>query len=210
MRPTEIVRRRLHESAEVKRRLAEAAEAAIVSAAERLARCVADGGKIMLCGNGGSAADSQHIAAEFTSVLRSSMDRPGIPALALTTDTSFVTARANDFGYDEVFERLVDCLGRAGDALIGISTSGNSRNVLRAVERARKKGIFSIGLLGGEGGALAGLVDLPIIVPSTSTQHIQEAHIAVGHILCELVEEMLYGSIELPALLEASKSEPAR
>jgi D-sedoheptulose 7-phosphate isomerase len=196
MSPIELVRKHLIESAAVKQRLAQSAAApVIVEAAGRLAERVSRGGKIMLCGNGGSAADSQHIAAEFTSRLRASMERPGIPAIALTTDTSFLTARGNDYGFDDVFERLVDGLGRPEDALIGISTSGTSRNVVRAATRAREKGMLTVGLLGGTGGVLAGIVDLPIVVPSDSTQHIQESHIAIGHILCELLEEMLYGNL---------------
>jgi D-sedoheptulose 7-phosphate isomerase len=190
----ELVRRHLDESAVVKRQLAETGAAAIVEAARRLANAVKGGGKILLCGNGGSAADCQHIAAELTNRLRASAERPGIPAIALTTDTSFLTARANDYGFEDVYERLVDALGRPGDALVGISTSGASRNVIRAVNRAREKGILTIGLLGGPGSPLAALVDLPITVPSTSTQHIQESHIAIGHILCEIIENTLYGT----------------
>jgi D-sedoheptulose 7-phosphate isomerase len=188
-----IVKRHLAESAAVKLALGERNGAGIVAAARRVAELVAAGGKIMLCGNGGSAADSQHIAAEFTSRLRASMERPAIPAIALTTDTSFLTARGNDYGFDGVFERLVDGLGRAGDVLVAISTSGGSENVLRAVARAKDKGIFSIGLTGDTGGKLAQLADIVINVPSSSTQYIQESHIAIGHIVCELVEEMLYG-----------------
>ena len=196
MSPIHLVRNHLAESAAVKVRIAESATSdVIVEAARQLARSVASGGKIMLCGNGGSAADSQHIAAEFTGRLRTSMERPGIPAIALTTDTSFLTSRANDYGFDGVFERLVDGLGRPGDALIGISTSGSSRNIVRAISRAKEKGIFTVGFLGGSGGVLADMVDLPIVVPSESTQYIQESHIAIGHILCELIEEMLYGTM---------------
>jgi D-sedoheptulose 7-phosphate isomerase len=196
MSPLQLVQKHLAESAAVKLQLADSdAAPVIVEAARRLAECVTRGGKIMLCGNGGSAADSQHIAAEFTSRLRSSMERPGIPALALTTDTSFLTARANDYGFDDVFERLIDSLGRSGDALIGISTSGTSRNVVRAVARAREKEILTIGLLGGTGGVLSQLVDLAVIVPTDCVQYIQESHIAIGHVLCELVEETLYGSL---------------
>src|SRR5580658_9380557 len=137
MTSLQLVRKHLAESAAVKLHLADSdAATAIVEAARRLVDCVARGGKIMLCGNGGSAMDSQHIAAEFTSRLRSSMERPGIPSLALTADTAFLTARGNDYGFDDVFERLIDSLGRSGDALIGISTSGTSRNVVRAVARA--------------------------------------------------------------------------
>jgi D-sedoheptulose 7-phosphate isomerase len=191
----DLVRRHLMESAAVKHQLAETSAPAIVSAGLRLAEAVLKGGKILLCGNGGSAADCQHIAAELTNRLRASVERPGIAAIALTTDTSFLTARANDYGFDDVYERLVDALGRAGDALIGISTSGTSRNVVRAVARARERGLVTVGLLGGSGGVLAGMVDEAIVVPSQSTQYIQESHIAVGHLLCQVIEETLYGTL---------------
>ena len=193
MNAIEMIEGHLQESAAVKQRLARVAAPAIAEAGQRIAERVAGGGKIMLCGNGGSAADSQHLAAEFTNRLRSSLERPPIAALALTTDTSFLTARANDYGFVEVFERLVEGLGRSGDVLISISTSGNSGNVIRAVESCRAKDILTVGMLGGSGGELARLVDIPIIVPSDNTQFIQESHIAIGHIICELVEETLYG-----------------
>lgn len=194
MSPIQLVRKHLEDSAAVKLQLADSGSANVIAgAAGQLAQRVADGGKIMLCGNGGSAGDSQHIAAEFTSRLRASMERPGIPAIALTTDSSYLTARGNDYGFDDIFERLIESLGRPGDALIAISTSGTSRNVVRAVARAREKQILTVGLLGGSGGVLAELVDLAIVVPTNSVQHIQESHIAIGHILCELVEETLYG-----------------
>jgi D-sedoheptulose 7-phosphate isomerase len=183
----DLIRRHLAESAAVKNRLAATVAPMIAAAGVRLADVVAHGGKILLCGNGGSAADCQHIAAELTNRLSSSDQRPGIGAIALTTDTSYLTARANDYGFDDVYERLVEALGRRGDALIGISTSGTSRNVVRAVSRAHDMGILTIGLLGGSGGVLAGMVDLAIVVPSESTQHIQESHIAVGHVLCEII-----------------------
>jgi D-sedoheptulose 7-phosphate isomerase len=179
----------------------------IAEAARQIAGRVAAGGKIMLCGNGGSAADSQHIAAEFTSRLRASMERPGIPAMALTTDSSYLTARGNDYGFDDIFERLVDSLGRGGDVLIAISTSGTSRNVVRAVTRAREKGILTVGLLGGTGGIIGSLADLAIVVPSDSVQHIQESHITVGHIVCELVEETLYGCLQPAQALLNKESE---
>lgn len=193
MNAIEMIEGHLRESAAVKQQLARVAAPAIAEAGQRIAERVAGGGKIMLCGNGGSAADSQHLAAEFTNRLRSSLERPPIAALALTTDTSFLTARANDYGFAEVFERLVEGLGRSGDVLLSISTSGNSRNVIRAVQRCRAKDILTVGMLGGSGGELARLVDIPIIVPSDNTQVIQESHIAIGHIICELVEEALYG-----------------
>jgi D-sedoheptulose 7-phosphate isomerase len=192
----ELIQTRLLESAAVKSRLANVGSSAIADAAQRIADSISSGGKLMLCGNGGSAGDSQHLAAEFTSRLRANMERPGIPALALTTDTSFITARANDYSFDEIFERLVDIWGRAGDVLIAITTSGNSRNLVRAVQRCRQKGVFTIGLLGETGGELLPLVNLPILVPSDSTQHVQESHITIGHILCELVEDTLYGTAD--------------
>jgi D-sedoheptulose 7-phosphate isomerase len=207
MSQIQLVQKHLSESAAVKLQLADSDAAAVIAdTAGHLAECVARGGKIMLCGNGGSAADCQHIAAEFTSRLRASMDRPGIPALALTTDSSYLTARGNDYGFDDIFERLIDSLGRAGDALIAISTSGTSRNIVRAAARAREKEILTIGLLGGTGGVLAGLVDLAILVPGASVQHIQESHIAIGHILCELVEETLYGCYQPARAVETTES----
>lgn len=193
MNAIELIEVHLMESAAVKQKLAHTAAPAIAEAGRRIAERVAKGGKIMLCGNGGSAADSQHMAAEFTSRLRASLERPPIAAIALTTDTSFLTARANDYGFDEVFERLVLGLGQPVDVLIGISTSGNSENVVRAVKCCQARNILTVGFLGCSGGKLGSLVDIPIIVPSDSTQYIQESHIAIGHIVCELVEEALYG-----------------
>jgi D-sedoheptulose 7-phosphate isomerase len=193
MNAIEVIEIHLKESAAVKQQLARTAAPAIAEAGRRIAERVAKGGKIMLCGNGGSAADSQHMAAEFTSRLRASLERPPIAAIALTTDTSFLTARANDYGFDEVFERLVLGLGQPADVLIGISTSGNSENVVRAVKCCQARNILTVGFLGCSGGKLGSLVDIPIIVPSDSTQYIQESHIAIGHIVCELVEEALYG-----------------
>lgn len=144
----------------------------------------------MSFGNGGSAADSQHIAAEL--VNRLGEDRPPITAISLTTDTSILTSVANDYSFDELFERQLRALGRRGDTALAISTSGNSPNVLRAVEAARQLGISTIGLTGKDGGKLAGLVDIPLIVESDSTQRIQETHITIGHIICELIEQALF------------------
>jgi D-sedoheptulose 7-phosphate isomerase len=194
MDPPSIIEKHCRESALVKQQLYRHSGSAIAEAAKRAADLLARGGKLLLCGNGGSAADSQHLAAEFTSRLRASVERPPIPAIALTTDTSFLTARSNDYGFDEVFERLVDALGRRGDVLITISTSGNSRNLIRAVTRSRQAGIYTIGFLGSDGGFLRALVDCAILVPSDNTQYIQESHIAIGHIFCELVEDALFGS----------------
>jgi len=164
-------------------------DAPVTAAAKLIADALASGGKLMLCGNGGSAADSQHIAAEFTG--RFIEDRQPLAAMALTTDTSALTCIGNDYSFADVFERQVRGLGRPGDCLIGISTSGNSENVVRAVNACRAAGIRSIGLLGRDGGRLAALCDLSIIVPSAVTARIQEAHILIGHTLCGLVEQRL-------------------
>ncbi len=161
----------------------------VTAAAKLIADALTGGGKLMLCGNGGSAADSQHIAAEFTG--RFIEDRRPLAAMSLTTDTSALTCISNDYSFADVFVRQVRGLGRAGDCLIGISTSGNSENVVRAVDACRAMGIRSIGLLGRDGGRLAALCDLSIVVPSAVTARIQEAHILIGHTLCGLVEQQL-------------------
>lgn len=161
----------------------------IQQAAGLIAETLSQDGKLMLCGNGGSAADSQHLAAELTG--RFLKDRRPLAAIALSTDTSALTSIANDYTFDEVFARQVTGLGRKGDCLIAISTSGNSRNVLRAAEMARAGGMRVIGLLGRDGGALRVLSDVAIVVPSPTTARIQEAHIFIGHTLCALVEEAL-------------------
>lgn len=160
-------------------------QSAIDAAGDALAR----GNKIVFCGNGGSAADAQHLAAEL--VGRYLIDRAPLPALALTVDTSALTAIANDYSFDEVFARQLGGLGQAGDVLVAISTSGNSRNVLRAIEVAREKGIATIGLTGQSGGQMRQLCDICICVPSDRTNHIQEMHIAVGHMICGQVERKL-------------------
>lgn len=158
----------------------------IEALASRLKACLAAGGKIVLMGNGGSAGDSQHIAAEL--VGRFKRERRGLPALALTTDTSILTSIGNDYGYEQVFSRQVEALCGPHDVLIGISTSGNSGNVIRAIEVARTLGIYSVGLLGGSGGKLSGLCDMALVAPAAETARVQELHILIGHILCELLE----------------------
>lgn len=183
-----LLRSGLEEHMEVFRRLATLIPP-IQEAAGLVVATLSQGGKLMLCGNGGSAADSQHIAAELTG--RFLKDRPPLAAMALSTDTSALTCIANDYGFNEVFSRQVTSLGRKGDCLIAISTSGNSRNVLRAAEAARAAGIRVIGLLGRDGGALRALCDIAIVVPSPTTARIQEAHIFIGHTLCAMVEEAL-------------------
>ncbi len=150
-----------------------------------------NGKKTMLAGNGGSAADAQHIAAEL--VGRYGFDRPSIPSLALTTDTSNLTAIGNDYGYDKVFSRQLEGMGNEGDLFIGISTSGNSQNILNAFESAKEKGITTVALVGRDGGKMAQMADLSIIVPSNATPRIQESHILIGHILCDIIEKELFG-----------------
>jgi len=159
------------------------AEPLILSAAELMVVSLASGGKVLLCGNGGSAADWQHIAAEFVSVLNQSFLRPGLAAIALTTDTSILTASANDFGFAGIFERQTQALGRPGDVLVGLSTSGNSENVLRAFAYAGEHGIKTIGLTGMPGGRFLESCDVCIRVPAESAQFIQESHIMIGHII---------------------------
>ena len=188
----ERARDHLTASAETKRRIAETCLDEILRAAELVTAALRTGGKVMTCGNGGSAADSQHISAEFANRLSAEFERPALATMALTTDTSFLTANANDFGFGHVFERQVQALGCEKDVLIGISTSGNAENVVRAVQLCRERGIKTIGLLGGTGGRLGDLVDVAIIVPSASTQHVQEGHIAIGNILCDLVERAIF------------------
>ena len=183
----------LEESAEVKRQTIVTAVDSIEAAAQMLIDCYRAGGKVLLCGNGGSAADAQHLAAELISRLK--LERAAIPALALTTNTSLLTAIGNDYKYDLVFVRQVEAFGRAGDVLIAISTSGESENVIKAVEFSRVQGIKSIALTDANGGRLAEKVDIAIKIPSDNVQRIQECHITVGHILCELIESALYGTI---------------
>lgn len=187
-----LVQQHLAESARVKQATIAACADAIGRAIGLVVESFKGGGKLLLCGNGGSAADCQHIAAELTSILRQDYPRPGLPAIALTTDSSFLTARGNDFGFEGIFARLVECYGRPGDVLLGISTSGNSANVCAAVAAARVAGMKVVVLTGEGGGRLAPLADVAIQVPSAKVQHIQEAHIAIGHILCQATEEQLF------------------
>lgn len=167
----------------------------VVRAASVLVGSLSAGGKLLICGNGGSAADAQHLATEFVSTLTVDNPRPSIPAIALTTDTSLLTAIANDFGIEGVFARQVESLGRAGDVLIAISTSGNSANIVRAAEQARSQELSVVALTGQTGGALAPLADVAICVPSTTTAHIQECHLAVEQLLALLVERALYPGV---------------
>src|SRR5687767_5235758 len=174
-------------SAETKRRYAESSAGELVKVGRWIAECFYAGGKLMLCGNGGSAADCQHIAAEFTSILKQTFNRRALPAIALTTDSSFLTARGNDYGFDSVFSRQVEALGKPGDVLMGSSTSGNAKNLLLAFETARGLGLQTVGLTGSNGGKMAGVVDHCLRVPAEATAHIQACHIAMGHIIVAIV-----------------------
>jgi D-sedoheptulose 7-phosphate isomerase len=176
----------LLESAALKERIARSLEGEIRKAGDLLVTALLAGKKLLLFGNGGSAADAQHIAAEL--VGRFVRERSPLPAIALTTDTSALTAIGNDYGFENVFERQIRALGQPGDVAIGISTSGRSANVVRAAEAARQAGIRTIALTGGDGGNLAPIVDVAIVVPSTTTARIQECHITIGHVLCEYVD----------------------
>ena len=189
--PNQRVRQYLIESAELKRAVAETCAEAIVSAAKMITNCFLSGNKVLLCGNGGSAADCQHIAAELMGNLSKDLSRRGLAAIALTVDTSFLTAYANDSGFEHVFERQVQALGNEGDVLVAISTSGKSPNVLRALGAARAAKLKTI-LLSSASAPNVAAADILIAVPSNATQHIQEAHLAIEHLICELVETSLF------------------
>lgn len=163
---------------------------AVEAAAAACIACLQSGGKVLLAGNGGSAADAQHIAGEFVS--RFAFDRPGLPAIALTTDTSILTAIGNDYGYEKLFARQVQAHGNKGDIFIGYSTSGKSSNILRAFEEARAKGMICVGFAGNRGGPMRELCDFLLEVPSSVTPKIQEGHLVLGHILCGLVEKAIF------------------
>jgi D-sedoheptulose 7-phosphate isomerase len=164
----------------------------IAQLAERLIETFMIGNKLLIMGNGGSAADAQHFAAEIVSRFR--MERPGLPAIALSTDTSIITAIGNDYGFERIFSRQIEALAAPGDAVIGISTSGNSPNILKALEVALQAGCTTIGLLGKDGGAIKTICDIPLIIPSDDTPRVQEGHITVIHILCDLIEQGLFGA----------------
>lgn len=192
MNKKEFIKKSFEDSSKIKIETLKHCSSDIEKVSEVLVNCIRSGGKMMLCGNGGSAADCQHIATEFVIRLSHNLERPAIPAIALTTDTSNLTAGGNDIGFVNVFARSVEALGRKGDCLIAISTSGNSVNIINAVNKAKAVGIITIGLLGCEGGKIKPLCDFSIVIPTNDTQRIQESHITVGHILCEIVERELY------------------
>ena len=168
-----------------------AIHAAVVEAGRITAEAMKAGRKLMVCGNGGSAADAQHLVAEFVS--RLTVDRPALRAIALTTDTSILTAIGNDYSYDNVFERQVEALGIGGDVLLAISTSGNSKNCVKALKRAKAMGIHTMAFTGNRGGAMSALAEINVIVPSDTTMNIQESHLALEHIYCMVVERFYFG-----------------
>jgi D-sedoheptulose 7-phosphate isomerase len=186
-----LIKSYIKENIEIKRKILENQVVDISKIVEKFIDCLKSGNKILICGNGGSAADSQHFAAEL--IGRYKLERRSLPAISLTTDTSILTAIGNDYGYDKVFSRQVEGLGEKGDILIGISTSGNSQNILEAYDVAKSKGVTCIGLLGNSGGKLKELSDLEFTVPSDNTPRIQETHILVIHTICEIMENKLFG-----------------
>ena len=186
----ELIKNHFRQGAELREIVSRQLSESILQAALVLSDCVENGGKLLICGNGGSAADAQHFAAEF--VGRLYRNRPALPAIALSTDTSILTAVANDFSIDQVFRRQLEALGQPGDTLVSISTSGNSKNVIEAVLAAKEKKMRTIALLGKSGGELLNLDDYSIVVPSSSSQLIQEIHISIIHMWCELIENIIY------------------
>lgn len=194
MQPEELraqIARGLQAGVEARARLAEACGEALLRAVQQIHKAIKARCKLMLFGNGGSAGDAQHMATEF--VCRFVRNREALPAMALTTDSSVLTAIGNDFGFEQIFARQIRALGRPGDVAIGISTSGRSANVLEAIKAARETGLITIALTGGLGGELAGLADIALLVPSNRTATIQECHIALLHAMCEAVEALLFG-----------------
>jgi D-sedoheptulose 7-phosphate isomerase len=188
-----LIQKEIQESVELKNKVKEELSERIIEVAHALVQCIKDGGKILLCGNGGSAADAQHFAGELVVRLSSDYTRSALPAITLSSNDYVLTACANDFGFEQVFSRQIEALGKPEDVLFCISTSGNSPNLLVAAEKAKEKRMKTVGLLGSDGGKLKDLSDLSIVVPSTNTPRIQETHICICHILCELVEKELFG-----------------
>lgn len=197
----------MREGAALRLRVADECAEVITEAVDMLVRSLSAGGQVLLFGNGGSAADAQHVAAEL--VGRFARERRPLPAVALTTDTSALTAIANDYGFEHVFARQLLALGRAGDVAVAISTSGHSKNVVAAVEAARTRGLSVIALTGGDGGELARLADICINVPSHDTARIQECHLAVEHIVCDMIERVMFGGDESEETGEESGEEGA-
>jgi len=185
-----IIREALSESIRTKERLIKEYVDKIIGISEKIAISIKNGNKLMLCGNGGSAADSQHIAAEF--VNRFLIERRPLPAIALTTDSSILTSIGNDYSFEDIFSKQVRALGKSGDILIGISTSGSSRNVINAVKVAKEMEIYTVAFSGGEGGELSEVSDMSFNIRGKNTARIQETHIFLGHVICELVDNILF------------------
>ncbi len=185
----DVIKDTFLESIQIKEQLLHNSIAQIIQIAELIIGALKKGGKLIVFGNGGSASDAQHIVAEL--VGRFNKERPGLAAIALTTNTSILTALANDYGYDIVFARQIEALGQKNDVALGISTSGKAKNVAAGIKQAKKMGLKTIALTGGDGGDIAKLADVSLLVPSPSTPRIQEAHITIGHILCELAEQAI-------------------
>ena len=190
-----IVLKRFKESSEVKTRFLKENLSKLLDVIKLVSKSFEAGNKLFFFGNGGSAADAQHLAAEF--VNRYLIDRPPLPAIALTTDTSILTSISNDFSFNEIFSKQLKALGKEGDVAIGISTSGNSSNIIKAFEVAKEMGMKTVAFTGNDGGAIAKMANVSLIVSSTSTPRIQEAHILIGHILCEMVEHQLFFKVNL-------------
>lgn len=189
---SQIAQKNIEESIAVKQRVLETLVPEIERAGYLMADALEHGKKILICGNGGSAADAQHIAAELTGRFKGGNERSALPAMTLSSDPSTITAIGNDYGYEAIFARPVEAWGNAGDVLLGITTSGNSENVAKAIEMARKKNMKVVTLLGKDGGKLKGHADVEIIVPSDTTARIQESHILIGHILCAIIEKKMF------------------
>jgi len=188
----EFIKESLKESSDIKLKVLEACYDDILKIGDVFVDCIKRGNKLMFCGNGGSAADCQHLATEFMIRLSHDVKRPAIGAIALTTDSSNITAGGNDIGFENIFARNVEGIGNKGDILIGISTSGNSENIIRAFKKAKEKGIVTVGLLGKTGGKMISECDYSVCIPSDNVQRIQESHITVGHIICEITEREIY------------------
>ncbi len=185
-----IIEKALRESLKAKEDFVKENTRSLVFVAEKIASAFTGDRKLLLCGNGGSASDAQHIAAEF--VNRFMLERPPLPAIALTTDTSIITSIGNDYSFEDIFSKQIKAIGMEGDVLLAISTSGNSPNIVSAVKTARGQGLYTIALTGGDGGRLVSLVDMALVVRSNTTARIQESHIFAGHIICQLVDHILF------------------
>lgn len=190
-RKTDLVQDQLEESIALKSKVTQLSEK-IVEISEVLADCIKNGGKILLCGNGGSAADAQHFAGELVVRISSDYTRQALPAITLSSDNFILTACANDFGFEQVFSRQIEALGKPEDILVCISTSGNSPNLIQATQKAKEKKMKTVALLGKDGGRLKNLADFSIVVPSNAIPRIQETHICICHILCALIEKELF------------------